>query len=62
MTIKEYWDMVNNIQVIDNQVKIREKCNAIEKMLKADNNIDNDAFEDLMMTITFIYRESYKRG
>lgn len=58
MTINDYWKIVNDIQTAQTEKEIRKRCNEAEKLIRADNSISNDAFDELMMTIAYLYRES----
>ena len=56
MTVNQYWDIVNSIPALNDSMDIRSKCNSVEKMLKSDDTLSNDDFDELMMAISFIYR------
>jgi hypothetical protein len=60
MTIKEYWNIVNNIQTAKTAEEMRKKCNNAEKLIRDDSSINNDDFDELMMTIAYLHRESYR--
>ena len=58
MTVNEYWNIVNNIQVGKTPGEVRQRCNEAEKLIRADKTMDNDTFDELMMAIAFLYREA----
>ena len=54
MSVKDLWNMVNNIPHCDGELT-REQCIEAEKLLMSED-ISNDDFDDLMMAISFIFR------
>lgn len=53
------WKMVNAIQNGKSPAEIRERCNIAEMWLKANEVIGCDIYNDLMMTVAYLYRESF---
>lgn len=53
------WDMVNRIQNGKTPEDIRERCRIAEEWLNANEIIDNSTYNDLMMTVAYLHRESY---
>lgn len=51
--IEKLWDMVNACETVD-------ECNKAEKAVRT-AKISNHDFDELMMAITFIYREARHR-
>lgn len=62
LSVKGCWAMVNNIQKARTPEELRERCGIAEEWLKANDVITNDEYDDLMMTVAFLYRESYHTG
>ena len=60
LSVKGCWRMVNAIQNGETPAAIRERCNIAEEWLKANQIISNDQYNDMMMTISYLYRESYQ--
>lgn len=61
LSTKGCWRMVNAIQNGRTPEEIRERCNVAETWLKANEIITNDDFDDLMMTVAWLHRESLHR-
>ena len=53
------WKMVNAIQKASTPESIRERCRIAEEWLNANEVITNEEYDDLMMAVSFLYRESY---
>ena len=53
------WRMVNAIQNGRTPEEIRERCTVAEEWLDANEIIDNETYNSLMMTVSYLYRESY---
>ena len=53
------WRMVNAIQGGKTPSEIRRRCMIAEEWLKANEIISTDDFDDLMMAVAYIHRESY---
>lgn len=53
------WKMVNKIQNGKTPQEIRERCRVAEEWLKANEVISVDAYDNMMMAVSFLYRESY---
>lgn len=51
--------MVNAIQNGRTPEEIRERCNIAEEWLQANEVIDNETYDSMMMTVSYLYRESY---
>jgi len=51
-TLKKLWDMCNFAETIAD-------CKRAENAVRS-ANISNDEFDDLMMTLTYNYREAYR--
>ena len=54
------WRMVNAIQNGNTPEEIRRRCNVAEEWLRANELISNAQFDELMMTVSWINRESYR--
>ena len=52
------WKMVNAIQNGETPAEIRERCTIAKRWLMANEVIDNEQFDDLMMAVTWLYREA----
>lgn len=59
LSLKGCWAMVNAIQNADTPQGIRERCGIAEEWLKANEVIDSDQYDELMMTVAYLHRESY---
>lgn len=59
LSVNGCWRMVNAIQNGRTPQEIRERCGIAEEWLKANEIINNDEYNDLMMTVSYLYRESY---
>lgn len=59
LTAAKLWQMVNRIEAARTPAEIRERCRTAEEWIKANEIITNDEFDDLMMAVSFIHRESY---
>ena len=53
------WRMVNAIENGRTPDEIRERCKTAESWLKANEVITNEQYDDLMMVVSWIFRESY---
>ena len=53
------WKMVNAIQNGKTPEEIRERCRIAESWLMANEIIDNEEYDELMMTVAYLRRESY---
>ena len=51
-TLKKLWDMCNFAETIAD-------CKRAEEAVRS-ANVSNDEFDDLMMTLTYNYREAYR--
>jgi hypothetical protein len=60
LSVDGCWKMVNAIQNGKDAEDIRNRCHIAEVWLKANEIIDNDEYNDLMMTISYLHRESYR--
>lgn len=60
LSVKGCWTMVNRIQKGSTPADIRERCNIAEEWLKANEIITNEEYDELMMTVSWLYRESYR--
>lgn len=54
------WKMVNRIEDGADAQEIRRRCNIAERWLTANEVIDKEQFNELMMAVSFIHRESYR--
>ena len=54
------WKMVNAIQNGKTEGDVRHRCYIAEQWLKANEIISNDDFDELMMTVSYWYREAKK--
>lgn len=59
MSLDKCREMVNRIQLGNTPEEIRKRCNVAEKWLKANEVISNEEYDDLMRTVSYLYRESY---
>ena len=59
LSVKGCWRMVNAIQNGRTPQEIRERCRIAEEWLKANKVIDNDQYNDMMMEVSYLHRESY---
>lgn len=62
LSAKGCWRLVNACQNGRTAEEIRERCRIAEEWLKGNNVITNDEFDELMMAVSFIHRESYHQG
>ena len=53
------WKMVNKIQLGKTAEEIRERCHVAEQWLMANVVITNEEYDDLMMAVSYLHRESY---
>ena len=60
LSVNRCWDMVNRIQDGKSPEDIRRRCNIAVEWLRANKVISNDEYNDLMMAVSFLYRESYR--
>lgn len=51
--------MVNAIQNGKTPLEIRQRCNIAEKWLVENEVISYDEYNDMMMAISYLYRESF---
>ena len=59
LSVRGCWRMVNAIQNGKTPLEIRQRCNTAEKWLQANQVISNEEYNDMMMTISYLHRESY---
>ena len=59
LSVSGCWEMVNRIQNGKTAEDIRERCRIAEQWLRANEIIDNETYNDLMMTVSYLHRESY---
>lgn len=59
LSVKGCWRMVNATQNGKTPKEIRERCGIAEEWLKANEVIDAEQYNDLMMALSYIFRESY---
>lgn len=59
LSLKGCWKMVNAIQNAESSTAIRERCRVAEEWLNANEIISNEEYDDLMIAVSFQYRESY---
>ena len=59
LSVDGCWRMVNAIQNGKTPHEIRERCRIAEEWLKANEVIDNDQYNDMMMTVAYLHRESH---
>ena len=60
LSVKGCWRMVNAIQNGKTPLEIRQRCNIAEKWLQANEVISYDEYNDMMMTISYLHRESFQ--
>ena len=59
LSVKQCWDMVNRIQMGRTPDEIRRRCRVAEEWLTANEVITTDEYNELMMAVSYIHRESY---
>lgn len=59
LSVKGCWKMVNAIQNASTPKEVRERCDIAEEWLVANTVITSEEYNDLMMTLTYLFRESY---
>jgi hypothetical protein len=59
LSVAGCWKMINAIQNGKSPEEVRDRCYIAEKWLKANEVIDNDQYDDMMMTVAYLHRESY---
>ena len=59
LSVRGCWKMVNAIQNAKTLEEVRERCAIAQDWLKENEVIDNEAYDELMMAVSFIYRETY---
>lgn len=59
LSLKGCWKMVNAIQNGKTPVEIRERCDIAEKWLVENEVINIDEYNDLMMAVSYLWRESF---
>lgn len=56
--MKDYWKIVNDIQMATSADKLRTLCNNAEKLIREDTHISNEDFDELMQAISYLYRNA----
>ena len=51
--------LVNAIQGGKTPAEVRERCRIAEEWLNANEVINNEQYDDLMMTVAYLHRDSY---
>jgi hypothetical protein len=59
LSVSGCWKMINAIQNGETPQKIRERCHIAEQWLNANQVINFDQYNDMMMTVAYLHRESY---
>ena len=59
LSLSDCWRMVNRIEANATPAEIRRRCNIATEWLKANEVITDADYNDLMMAVTYIHRESY---
>lgn len=59
LSVNGCWKMVNAIQNGKTPEEIRQRCAIAMNWLDENEVIDNDTYNDLMMTVSWLHRESY---
>lgn len=59
LSVEGCWKMVNAIQNGNTPQEIRKRCLIAEEWLKANTIITNDQYNDMMMAVSYLFRESY---
>lgn len=59
LSVAGCWKMVNAIQNGGTADEIRNRCTIAEQWLKRNEVIDNDQYNDLMLAVSYLYRESF---
>lgn len=53
------WELVNRIQNGKTPEEIRERCKITGEWLTANVVISTEEYDDMMMTVAYMHRESY---
>jgi len=59
LSVKGCWKMVNAIQNGKTPEEIQQRCAIAMNWLDENEVIDNDTYDELMMTVSWLQRESY---
>lgn len=59
LSLKGCWNMVNAIQNGKTPQEIRERCFVAEEWLTKNENISIEEYDELMMAVAYLRRESY---
>ena len=59
LSVTGCWRMVNAIENGKDATEVRERCRIAASWLEANEVINYDQFNELMMTVAYIHRESY---
>lgn len=59
LSVEGCWKMVNAIQNGNTPQEIRERCRIAAKWLEENENLDYDQYNEMMMAVTYLHRESY---
>lgn len=59
LSLDKCWKMVNRIQLGKTPEEVRDRCHTAETWLKANKVISNEQFDELMMAVAYLHRESY---
>ena len=59
LSLKGCWEMVNRIQLAHTPEEIRKRASIAGEWLKANEVVSNAEYDDLMMAVSYIVRESY---
>lgn len=62
LSLNGCWKMVNAIQNADTPEGIRERCRIAGEWLTANEIITMEQYDDLMNTVAYLCRESYRMG
>ncbi len=60
LSLRGCWEMVNRIQNARTPEGIRERCEIASNWLYANEVISNSDYDDLMRTVSYLYRMSYE--
>lgn len=60
LSLNRCWEMVNRIQNGRTPEDIRERCRVAEMWLTANKVISTSDYDDLMDTVAYLCRESYR--
>lgn len=60
LTLEQCWKLCNNIQHASSPADMRERCAIAEEWLTANTVISNSDYDEMMVYVSALYRESYE--